>query len=414
MSSDARRQDVAVRIEDLWKVYRVPVPFDQRVGGERTRDLHALEGVSAEIRAGEVVGIIGRNGAGKSTLLKVLSRITRPTRGTVTLRGRVASLLEVGTGFHPELTGRENVFLNAALYGLRKADVRRRFDSIVEFAEVSEFLDLPVKRYSSGMYLRLAFSVAAHLEPDILIVDEILAIGDAEFQERCLGRLDEAGKAGRTVLFVSHNVHSVARLCPRAIWLDRGRVREEGPVSQVLRDYSAAYGDLVPLWSPTPPPGPWRVVRVGLRNARGEFGVESVRADEPFRVEVAYDADAEAPPGRLALRVSASDGEVVLWTSPLDRDRATRAGWEPGRWIASCLVPGDLLAPGKYSIGVSCPWGGSEALHEGVVSFDVAMAGSLTLLDGRDGVVAPVLEWRREASAAAPGRAVAGRPEEAR
>lgn len=201
------------------------------------KDFWALKDVSFEIKQGEVVGIIGRNGAGKSTLLKILSRITEPTEGMVELYGRVGSLLEVGTGFHPELTGRENIFLNGAILGMKKAEIRKKFDEIVAFAEVEKFLDTPVKRYSSGMYVRLAFAVAAHLEPEILLVDEVLAVGDAQFQKKCLGKMGEVAKEGRTVLFVSHNMTAIKSLCKRAIWLDKGIVVEGGEVGRIVDDY---------------------------------------------------------------------------------------------------------------------------------------------------------------------------------
>ncbi len=201
----------------------------------------ALKDVSFEVKRGEVVGIIGRNGAGKSTLLKILSRITEPTEGRVTLRGRVASLLEVGTGFHPELTGRENIFLNGAILGMSKAEIRKKFDEIVAFAEVERFLDTPVKRYSSGMYVRLAFAVAAHLEPEILVVDEVLAVGDAEFQKKCLGKMKDVATGGRTVLFVSHNMHAVRRLCSSGIFLQSGRLMQKGELEPIVRMYEGSF-----------------------------------------------------------------------------------------------------------------------------------------------------------------------------
>jgi lipopolysaccharide transport system ATP-binding protein len=212
-------------------------------GGNGLPTIWALKDVSFEIRTGEVVGIIGRNGAGKSTLLKILSRITRPTRGTAEIYGRVGSLLEVGTGFHPELTGRENVYLNGAILGMSKAEVARKFDEIVAFSELEEFIDTPVKRYSSGMYVRLAFAVAAHLEPEILIVDEVLAVGDAQFQKKCLSKMQNVGKSGRTVLFVSHNIPLVEALCQRAILLEAGEIVARGPALQVTAEYNAMFSD---------------------------------------------------------------------------------------------------------------------------------------------------------------------------
>ncbi|MBV8093168.1 MAG: ABC transporter ATP-binding protein, partial [Acetobacteraceae bacterium] len=210
----------------------------QVVPGHQVEEFWALKDVSLEVERGEVLGIIGRNGAGKSTLLKILSRITEPTRGRVVLRGRVASLLEVGTGFHPELTGRENIHLNGAILGMARAEIRRRFDEIVAFAGVEKFIDTPVKRYSSGMYVRLAFAVAAHLQPEILVVDEVLAVGDAEFQQKCLGKMDEVSRReGRTVLFVSHNLSIVEKLCQRCIWLDRGTIRQSDSVAAVIKGY---------------------------------------------------------------------------------------------------------------------------------------------------------------------------------
>ena len=212
----------------------------QVLQGDEVEEFWALKDVSFEVEQGEVVGIIGRNGAGKSTLLKILSRITEPTEGRVVLRGRVASLLEVGTGFHPELTGRENIFLNGAILGMTRREIQKKFDEIVAFAEVEKFLDTPVKRFSSGMYVRLAFAVAAHLEPEILVVDEVLAVGDAEFQQKCLGKMDDVSRReGRTVLFVSHNMGIISKLCPTAIWLDQGSIRQRGITSSVTREYMA-------------------------------------------------------------------------------------------------------------------------------------------------------------------------------
>ena len=248
--------DIAIRVENLGKAYKISHntgrgryktlqedvigllkrPFS-RNGASSTEMFWALKDVSFEVKQGEVLGIIGRNGAGKSTLLKILSRITRPTTGYAEMYGRIGSLLEVGTGFHPELTGRENIFLNGAVLGMTRRDIQRKFDEIVQFAEVEQFLDTPVKRYSSGMYMRLAFAVAAHLEPEILVVDEVLAVGDAEFQKKSLGKMDEVAKSGRTVLFVSHNLQTVRALCKTGIFLDAGEIRERASVHVVTGAY---------------------------------------------------------------------------------------------------------------------------------------------------------------------------------
>lgn len=226
--------------EELFKLPKRLLSRD----GQSQEEFWALRDVNFDIMPGDRVGFIGRNGAGKSTLLKLLSRITEPTTGRITLRGRVASLLEVGTGFHPELTGRENIFLNGAILGMSRAEVRRKFDEIVDFAGVEKFLDTPVKRYSSGMYVRLAFAVAAHLEPEILVVDEVLAVGDAEFQKKCLGKMEDAGKEGRTVLFVSHNMAAVKHLCVNGICLSKGVVAAHGEISSVIGSYAASYAQI--------------------------------------------------------------------------------------------------------------------------------------------------------------------------
>jgi len=231
------REMISRRVRGVGRGVTDIVRGRQAVAGDEVEEFWALDDVNFEVRRGEVMGIIGRNGAGKSTLLKVLSRITEPTRGRATIRGRVASLLEVGTGFHPELTGRENIFLNGAILGMTRAEIRRSFDEIVEFSEVERFLDTPVKRYSSGMYVRLAFAVAAHLEPEILIVDEVLAVGDGAFQRKCLGKMRDVANGGRTVLFVSHNMGAVRRLCESAIQMEGGRLVSQGAAEEVIAGY---------------------------------------------------------------------------------------------------------------------------------------------------------------------------------
>src|SRR4051794_39417906 len=225
------------------------------IPGDSVEEFWALREISFEVKRGEVLGIIGRNGAGKSTLLKILSRIIEPSEGRATIKGRVASLLEVGTGFHPELTGRENVYLNGAILGMTRAEIRRKFEEIVAFAEVEPFIDTPVKRYSSGMYVRLAFAVAAHLEPDVLIVDEVLAVGDAAFQRKCLGKMENVARSDRAVMVVSHNMATISQLCHRAIWIDRGHVVQNGPVREVVGAYLAQGASGADSWSPPPREG---------------------------------------------------------------------------------------------------------------------------------------------------------------
>lgn len=292
MSADiARTAQSAISVRGLGKEYRIGVrarydslrdaivrgttaPFRPRPvnGGDR---IWALSDVSFEVAPGEVVGIVGRNGAGKSTLLKILSRITDPTRGEVDLHGRVASLLEVGTGFHPELTGRENVYLNGAILGMRRKEVQRRFDEIVAFAEVEKFIDTPVKRYSSGMQVRLAFAVAAFVEPEILVVDEVLAVGDVEFQKKCLGRMDEVRREGRTVLFVSHNMTSMLRLCETGVLLDKGKLVMRGSMDEVVRSYlSSAAGEAAEQEFVPDPGKPAYIARVQILNDAGVPALE--------------------------------------------------------------------------------------------------------------------------------------------
>jgi lipopolysaccharide transport system ATP-binding protein len=275
-------------------------------GSGRER-LWALRDVSFEVQEGEVVGIIGRNGAGKSTLLKILSRITLPAQGCATLYGRVGSLLEVGTGFHPELTGRENIYLNGAILGMKRAEIEQKFAEIVDFAEVEKFLDTPVKRYSSGMYVRLAFAVAAHLEPEILIVDEVLAVGDAAFQRKCMGKMDDVAQQGRTILFVSHNMNAIQRLCTRALLFEQGRLVQDGPTGEVVSLYMAeGTGEAGP--------GSWLDTGEASRKGSGQARVTGIRyssaseaarsqpySDGPLEVSFQIISDAERPVGSLAV-----------------------------------------------------------------------------------------------------------------
>jgi len=313
----------------------------------------ALRNVSLEIKCGEVVGIIGRNGAGKSTFLKILSRITEPTEGCAVIRGRVGSLLEVGTGFHNELTGRENVYLNGAILGMKRVEIDRKFDEIVAFAEVEKFIDTPVKHYSSGMYLRLAFAVAAHLEPEILLVDEVLAVGDATFQKKCLNKMEDVGHQGRTVLFVSHNMPAVTRLCERAILLDEGRVVKDGSSAEIVGVYlKSGLGTTAAREWPDLARAPGdEIVRLCAVRVRTEDGqiADTVDIRLPVGIEMEYEV---LQPGHTLLpyyRVFNQEGVKVF--SAVDLDPAWRGRSRPtGRYISTAWIPGNLLAEGMLYI----------------------------------------------------------------
>jgi lipopolysaccharide transport system ATP-binding protein len=364
------------------------------------QDLWALKDVSFEVRAGEAVGIIGRNGAGKTTLLKLLSRITEPTEGRAVLRGRVGSLLEVGTGFHPELTGRENVYLNGAILGMSRGDIGRRFDEIVAFAEMDRFLDTPVKRYSSGMQVRLAFAVAAHLEPEILIVDEVLAVGDAAFQRKSLGKMGDVASEGRTVLFVSHNMSVVSKLCERGIWLDKGRMVEQGPMEDVVRQYlaSSASGESryeVDQLDDAPGNEVIRLLGIRVRDHLGHV-VSSVDARMPVFVEIEY-AVLQPKPLRIALRLTSAEGAVLFTSNDTDDEERYGHDRSAGVYVSRCEIPPRLLKRGLYfvTVGSSIPRVKVNFRMENVVSFTVDQV-DWFLEENRVGVIAPVLPWQLE------------------
>jgi ABC-type polysaccharide/polyol phosphate transport system ATPase subunit len=354
----------------------------------------ALRDISFSVAHGEVLGIIGRNGAGKSTLLRILSRITEPTEGVARTRGRVGALLEVGTGFHHELTGRENVYLNGAVLGLPREEVRRRFDEIIAFAGTERFVDTPLKRYSSGMQLRLAFAVAAHLEPDILIVDEILAVGDAEFQRRCLGRMTELTREGRTVIFVTHDHGTMARLVSRVIWLDRGAMVADGPTTDVLQRYGQATA---------PPRGERRVVLpragavtvedVDVCTADGIAGEDPQRG-EPIRISVRIRLDEPVPGLDVGFYVKTARGEWVVNEAWSDHAATPFPADHAGTWTVHADLP-PVLPAGEYVLAL---WIGSyyeELIDEDVLSFDVVPRAE----DPSEGVarprlVQPPVAWR--------------------
>ncbi|MCP4787024.1 MAG: ABC transporter ATP-binding protein [Fuerstiella sp.] len=398
------RDTVGRQIRDFGRKASDMIRGKQIVLGDEVEEFWALKDVSFELQPGEVVGIIGRNGAGKSTLLKVLSRITEQTQGRVRLRGRVASLLEVGTGFHPELTGRENIYLNGAILGMARLEIRKKFDEIVDFAGVERFLDTPVKRYSSGMYVRLAFAVAAHLEPEILIVDEVLSVGDVEFQKKCLGKMRDVGSEGRTVLLVSHNMGSISMLCKRAILLDHGSVIQDGNTSDVILSHlgsgnSALSGEAAK----------------GQGNENGELvsawteGMDGNRAtsfalDEEFAIVMDYRVLKELPVAPFPnFHFCDERGQPVFVTN--DRDQTARF---PGVYRAKCFVPGRFLNDGPYFVGVAL-----TTTHDGVdVCFFERDALSVNIVETMSeevsrsprygyggpmpGVVRPVFEWSIE------------------
>ncbi|HEX3800824.1 MAG TPA: ABC transporter ATP-binding protein [Verrucomicrobiae bacterium] len=367
-----------------------------------TEDFWALKDVSFEIKQGEVVGFIGRNGAGKSTLLKVLSRITEPTSGRITLKGRVASLLEVGTGFHPELTGRENIFLNGAILGMSKVEIKRKFDEIVAFSEIEKFLETPVKRYSSGMYVRLAFAVAAHLEPEILICDEVLAVGDAEFQKKCMGKMQDVSKGGRTVLFVSHSMAAITRLCQKCALMKSGQLIEFGLTEAVIPHYlnSGKHTDGYRTWNGTDESN--KDSRLKIRAIRTLSPDRDISSNfdirQPFTVEIEYEILETLPPFRIALRFMTPDGTVAFTTSESSDESYESKSCEPGVYTAVCSVDGNLLNEGSYDLQLSAdiPFQKVLFLAERALSISVEQTGGTSgrFAEKWPGVVCPQLKWR--------------------
>jgi lipopolysaccharide transport system ATP-binding protein len=351
----ALRDVIARGARNAWRMAADMVHGRVVVPGDTVEDLWALKDVSFEVKRGEVLGIIGRNGAGKSTLLKILSRITEPTEGRVTIKGRVASLLEVGTGFHPELTGRENISLNGAILGMTRAEIKRKFDEIVDFAEIDKFLDTPVKRYSSGMYVRLAFAVAAHLEPEILIVDEVLAVGDVAFQRKCLGKMRDVATGGRTVLFVSHNMSAVSGLTSRSMLMERGGIVMSGSSSEVIsyflrntQEEMQASGDLSPYRRPYRTEG--YVDFESVRICDANPGAASVSVGEAVVIELVFRVWRPLESGLIAVSILNEQMEVV--TSLLSTDNGLDLPLEPGLHSIQCKTGPLPLMPGDYRLNV--------------------------------------------------------------
>jgi lipopolysaccharide transport system ATP-binding protein len=422
--------DLAIRVNNLGKQYRIGIEREQYqtlrdnlasaiaapfraaksfftpMDREKLRSLDkiwALKDVSFEVQKGQILGIIGRNGAGKSTLLKILSRVTEPTEGQAEIRGRVGSLLEVGTGFHPELTGRENIYLNGAILGMKRIEIDRKFDEIVDFSEVEKFIDTPVKRYSSGMYLRLAFAVAAHLEPEILVVDEVLAVGDAEFQRKCLGKMTDVAQEGRTVLFVSHNMSAILRLTRETILLDKGRLVLRAPTSEVVDTYISGnfsksgerFWDLDEI--PTQA-APFRPISFKVCDVNGHV-LDTVRSTEPVYLEVEYALDQEITGLRVGIYLMTARGEYAFTSFDTDGpEKYEKFGVrKAGHYISRCTIPADFLNEGRYVLGVNASTFRVKRFfyEEHALSFTVDGSGApgTQWVEVRQGSVRPRLDW---------------------
>jgi len=437
-------KDIAIKVENLSKIYRIGVkaqmhdsfgatifsfiksPIDNYrkyralyrfddFDSENLQDpntnhsdiIWALRDVSFEVKSGEVLGIIGRNGAGKSTLLKILCKISDPTRGQAEIRGRVSSLLEVGTGFHQELSGRDNVYLNGTILGMKKWEVDQKFDEIVGFSGVEKFIDTPVKRYSSGMRVRLAFAVAAHLEPEILLIDEVLAVGDADFQKKCLKKMEDIGQRGRTVLFVSHNMSAITRLCERAILLDKGAVMEDGPSQPVVRHYLTSESGTPALreWRDPAKAPRGKVARLRAVRVRTEDGqvVESVDIDQPVGIEMEYEV--LKPGSKLMPHYHVYNEEGVEVFCAHDTDPAWRDRPRPeGRYKSSAWIPGNLLSEGTLYVNsglITLDPNTDQFYESAVVAFQVTENHGFGLARGgwagpMTGAVRPLLKWQTE------------------
>ena len=420
--------DTVIHVENLGKRYRIGVSperyktlrdtivagFNAPIQKLRQRSsnslssigpniIWALRDISFDVPRGKVLGIVGRNGAGKSTLLKILSRVTEPTEGSAEIHGRVGALLEVGTGFHPELTGRENIYLNGAILGMKRVEIGRKFNEIVAFSEVEQFIDTPVKRYSSGMYLRLAFAVAAHLEPEILVVDEVLAVGDAEFQRKCMGKMSDVAQEGRTILFVSHNMSAILRLTEETIVLDKGNLVFRAPTAQAVDYYMAAgfSGLGERAWTPEEIPAdaaPFTPLAIRVRDSKGQI-VDTFRSTEPFRVEVEYSLDQSITGLRVGIYLLTMRGEYVFTSFDLDDPtQFDKLGIrQEGHYISHCTIPENILNEGQYVLAVNASsfrvkryfWDD----HALAFTVDATGAPGKQWPEPRMGPIRPALDW---------------------
>lgn len=420
--------EVVIQVDEVSKMYRLGVvstgtvshdlnrwwhrvrgkedPY-LKLGQENKRDQKggqyswALQGVSFEVEQGDVLGIVGKNGAGKSTLLKILSRVTAPTTGTIRAKGRIASLLEVGTGFHPELTGRENIFLNGAILGMRKHEIKRKFDEIVEFAGVERYIDTPVKRYSSGMYVRLAFAVAAHLESEILIVDEVLAVGDAEFQSKCLGKMGDISRGeGRTVLFVSHNMSAVRQLCTKAIMMKNGKVAEKGLPNEIIELYLTTNTDAERFieWPENEGPSTAEITAKGVRIYDLNGRIDNIlTTTDDLKFEIEYELKQEIKDLRVSLSIFTLDGTNVFSTSDFGFQDASRLR-KKGLYKSTCFLPGSILNAGRYIARIDFEVPKIKALITGIsISFTISELIynqlGITIASKPPGVIHPYLNW---------------------
>ena len=416
-------KDTVIHVENLSKKYKLGAmyerqdtlrdllvstfrsPFRKKPKSEN-QILWALKNVSFDIERGSVIGIVGRNGAGKSTLLKVLSRVTDPTSGIGEIRGRVGSLLEVGTGFHHELTGRENIYLNGAILGMKRSEIESKYKEIVEFSEVEKFIDTPVKRYSSGMYLRLAFAVAAHLEPDILVVDEVLAVGDAEFQRKCLGKMSDVAEEGRTVLFVSHNMSAILRLTSETLVMEKGQIVKRAPSVEAV-DYYLSSGFTESgerFWDEDEVPNnaaPFRPIALRIRNSEGKV-INTIRSIEKMTIEFEYELDEAITGLRIGFYLLSSRGEFVFTSFDMDEphlyDEFTAR--ESGRYISRCEIPADTFNEGRFVVGINASTYRIRRYFqdERAITFNVDPAGApgMQWPEQRLGPIRPRLNWKIE------------------
>lgn len=418
--------DTVIKVENLGKQYQIgavvnrsPTLRDAIVDAAKwpgrvlrrqlppsRQTIWALRNINFDVKQGDLLGVIGRNGAGKSTLLKVLSRITEPSEGYAAITGRVGSLLEVGTGFNPELTGRENIFLNGAILGMKRTEIVRKFDEIIDFSGVEKFIDTPVKRYSSGMYLRLAFSVAAHLEPEILVVDEVLAVGDADFQRKCLGKMSDVAEEGRTVLFVSHNMSAILRLTNEAIVLENGTLAHRAPTPEAVEFYmSSGFSESSErIWKTSEVSAsakPFRPVALRVRDPRGAVS-DSVRSIEPLTIEFEYQLDQPIQGLRVGIYLMTSQGELIFTSfdtdSPEEYDQySTRPA---GRFVSRGELPQDFLNEGQYVLGVNASaYRVKRYFHdEHALAFSVDGMGApgKQWPEARLGTIRPRLNWQIE------------------